>query len=145
MLMDRNGIAALIPHEGKMCLLDAVVTWDAKSIICLSVRHYDHENPLRRSDGTLGAASGIEIAAQAMALHGVLSSGAAGRGRRGFLVGLRNVRLHTIYIDETPTPLSVHVHLLMGNSSGASYSFALEQMGVEILSGRATVMLEREG
>ena len=36
--LDRAGIAALIPHEGSMCLLDAVLTWDVTSITCVCVQ-----------------------------------------------------------------------------------------------------------
>lgn len=142
MLMDRAQIAALIPHKGAMCLLDAVLRWDAETITCISHRYRDSDNPLRRADGTLGTACGIEIAAQAMAVHGRLTAGAAGRASRGFLASLRDVRLRTTYLDTLAGELTINATLLMGDHTGASYGFMLEHDGVEILIGRATVLLE---
>ncbi len=49
--------------------------WDAQHIRCRSATHRLPGNPLR-SQGRLGAACGIEYAAQAMAVHGALANGA---------------------------------------------------------------------
>ncbi len=57
-----------------MCLLDAVRDWSAEAITCTATSHTDPANPLR-ADGRLGAANGIEYAAQAMAIHGALLAG----------------------------------------------------------------------
>lgn len=142
MLMDRAKIATLIPHKGAMCLLDSVLHWDNESITCVSDRYRDADNPLRRADGTLGTACGIEIAAQAMALHGRIIAGAAGQASRGFLASLRDVRLRTTYLDTLAGSLTINAKLLMGDHTGANYGFLLEHDGVEILIGRATVLLE---
>ncbi|SCC92600.1 putative 3-hydroxylacyl-(Acyl carrier protein) dehydratase-like protein [Thiomonas sp. X19] len=69
--LDHAWIAAHIPHQGSMCLLDAVLRWDAQHIVCSATSHRDASNPLRQFD-RLGAACGIEYAAQAMAVHGAL-------------------------------------------------------------------------
>jgi hypothetical protein len=73
-MLDHAAIAARIPHQGSMCLLAAVVDWSADGISCRAVSHADPANPLR-AEGRLGAANGIEYAAQAMALHGALLAG----------------------------------------------------------------------
>ena len=36
-MLDRAAIAARIPHQGAMCLLDAVVDWSATAISCRAV------------------------------------------------------------------------------------------------------------
>ena len=54
-----------------MCLLEGVSSWDERSIRCIAVSHRDPGNPLA-ADGHLGAACGVEYAAQAMAVHGAL-------------------------------------------------------------------------
>ncbi len=77
-MLDHAGIAARIPHQGAMCLLDAVVDWSETAISCRAVSHADPANPLR-ADGRLGAAAGIEYAAQAMAVHGALLAAASER------------------------------------------------------------------
>ena len=74
-MLARSGIAALIPQQGAMCLLDGVLSWDAAGIACRAVSHLDPANPLRQH-GRLGAICGIEYGLQAAALHGALSAGA---------------------------------------------------------------------
>jgi predicted hotdog family 3-hydroxylacyl-ACP dehydratase len=141
-LIDRDTIAAMIPHAGSMCLLDAVLRWDETTVQCLSRRYRDSDNPLRRADGRLGAASGIEIAAQAMAVHGRLRSDRAGAPMRGYLASLRDVRLGTQYLDVVDDDLVIDADILMGDASGASYRFALLAGGHMLVSGRATIVLE---
>ena len=81
MPLDRDWIEQHIPHKGRMCLLDEVLSWDALRIRCRSGTHRAADNPLR-AHGRLGVACGIEYAAQAMAVHGALcASGARGDGR----------------------------------------------------------------
>jgi predicted hotdog family 3-hydroxylacyl-ACP dehydratase len=74
--LTQNEIRALLPHAGAMCLLDSVLAWDMNSISCSSLSHCLPNNPLRAATG-LASANGIEYAAQAMALHAALVSGAA--------------------------------------------------------------------
>lgn len=134
----RPDILSMIPHAGAMCLLDEVLDWDAAQIRCLSHRFAEAGNPLRRADGLLGTAAGIEIAAQAMALHGRLTAPTGGPPRPGYLVSLRDVHLTAPYLD-TPGPLTVQASLLLSDSTGASYSFAISGT-MPRLSGRATVL-----
>ena len=106
-LIEREQILTMIPHAGSMCLLDAVLAWDEGSVRCLSRRYRDSDNPLRRADGVLGAACGIEIAAQAMAVHGRLISGETGPPTRGYLASLRDVALRTLRLDALDGDLAV--------------------------------------
>src|SRR2546430_8967757 len=76
MPLDRQWIEQHIPHKGRMCLLDEVLSWDAARIRCRSATHRSPDNPLRLH-GRLGAACGIEYAAQAMAVHGALVAASA--------------------------------------------------------------------
>ena len=85
-MLDRAAIAARIPHQGSMCLLDAVLAWDSGQIHCRASSHRQPDNPLRAA-ARRGAACGIEYAAQAMAVHGALLAPAGapprGEGWRG--------------------------------------------------------------
>jgi predicted hotdog family 3-hydroxylacyl-ACP dehydratase len=135
----RPEIMALIPHAGAMCLLDEVLAWDADHVSCLSHRFAAADNPLRRADGVLGTAGGIEIAAQAMAVHGRLIAPHGGAPVPGMLVSLRDVRLHAASLDG-PGPLTITATRLLGDAQGASYSFTVSGAASELLSGRATVM-----
>jgi predicted hotdog family 3-hydroxylacyl-ACP dehydratase len=84
LMLERSEIARLIPHAGAMCLLDAVVSWDADRIRCVSRTHRDPDNPLR-AGAELDAVCGIEYAAQAMALHGGLALSAGAPTPAGYL------------------------------------------------------------
>jgi predicted hotdog family 3-hydroxylacyl-ACP dehydratase len=142
MIIGRDQILTMIPHAGAMCLLDEVLRWDALSVRCLSRRYRDADNPLRRGNGTLGAACGIEIAAQAMAVHGGLTAAAAAAPAGGYLVSLRDVRLTTARLDATDGDLLVDAERLLGDAKTALYRFSLAVQGTEMLSGRATVILD---
>ena len=138
----REQILRMIPHAGDMCLLDEVLSWDEVSVRCLSRRYQDRGNPLRRADGRLGAACGIEIAAQAMAVQGWLSAGDGGPARRGYLVSLRDVAIRTAHLDAAPGDLIIEAERLLGDANGAAYRFRLGRGDAELLSGRATVVFE---
>jgi predicted hotdog family 3-hydroxylacyl-ACP dehydratase len=139
-VIDRERIATMIPHAGSMCLLDGVLRWDEASVRCVSRRFRDPDNPMRRADGTLGAACGIEIAAQAMAVHGRLLAGKERRPTRAYLASLRDVWLGTQRLDGVSDELIIDAERLMENAGGASYRFTVAGGGVELIRGRATVL-----
>jgi predicted hotdog family 3-hydroxylacyl-ACP dehydratase len=141
MQIDQAGIRALIPHAGAMCLLDRVESWDATHIRCVTDSHHRADNPLRRSNG-LRAICGVEYAAQAMAVHGALGASGRTRPRAGFLVSVRDVRCQAVELDRQPGPLTVEAQRLLGDDDHAVYAFAVLAQGRELLSGRATVMLD---
>lgn len=62
---------AQLPHAGAMCLLDRIEHWDDSALVATTRRHRDVAHPLRQQ-GRLHALAGLEYAAQACALHGVL-------------------------------------------------------------------------
>ena len=135
-------IAALIPHQGRMNLLDAVLACSPQVITCRARGHGRADHPLRL-DGTLPAPVGIEYAAQAMALHGALNARPGVRGRPGFLASARGVRLHVARLDDVAGDLHVQVDHLAGDERQALYRFALHDEGGRLLvDGRATVVLD---
>lgn len=139
--LDRAAIAARIPHQGTMCLLDAVVAWSADAIECRATSHADPANPLR-ADGRLGAASGIEYAAQAMAVHGALLAEPAGPPRQGYLTSVRGVTLHVARLDDLAGELAVRAERLSGDGQHILYQFSLAHAGRCLLEGRAAVVLD---
>lgn len=142
MILAREAIAALIPHEGAMCLLDAVISTDDDSIVCRAVGHRDAAHPLR-DGGILPAICGIEYAAQAMAVHGALADKAAGnaRGRPGMLAAARNVVLNVERLDDIADDLIVSARKLVADNGRLLYEFALHAGGRELARGRAAVVL----
>jgi len=139
--LDHAGIAARIPHSGRMCLLDALLGWNADEIRCRAGNHADAEHPLRCADGLL-AANAIEYAAQAMALHAALNAAPGSEPKPGFLAAARQVRLLVPRLDDAPGPLLVHATRQAGGDSQAIYRFALhDAAGRLLVDGRATVVL----
>jgi predicted hotdog family 3-hydroxylacyl-ACP dehydratase len=148
MRLDRAWIEAHIPHDGRMCLLDEVVEWNAQHIRCRSGTHRLPDHPLR-SQGRLGIACGIEYAAQAMAVHGALAGAAAAgaprvRAEVGFLASLRDIRLNALRLDDIETDLYCEATCFAGNRATALYEFALWSDARRLLSGRATVVLDAD-
>jgi predicted hotdog family 3-hydroxylacyl-ACP dehydratase len=140
-MIDKAAIAALIPHAGSMCLLTEVNAWDAGSIRCRTSSHRDPANPLM-ADGRLGAACGIEYAAQAMAVHGGLSGALGHRPTVGYLVSLRALTIYRPYLDDLQGDLVIEVEHLAGQGAQMSYLFRLTCLDELVVEGRAAVLLE---
>src|SRR5262245_47172568 len=105
--MPHDDIAALIPHQGSMCLLERIVAWDDTRIVLETRTHQFPHNPLRAND-KLRAVHLCEYGAQAMAVHGALKSKAAGgKPTPGMLVSLRSVTFQRDRIDDLTGPLRV--------------------------------------
>jgi predicted hotdog family 3-hydroxylacyl-ACP dehydratase len=139
--LDRAGIAARVPHQGAMCLLDAMESCSADVIVCRIANHADVHNPLRLDDA-LPAASALEYASQAMALHGSLA--ASGKPpSAGFLASARDLHLHVMRLDDAPGALRVRAQRLAGDSGQAMYRFELRDANDRLLvEGRTTVVLD---
>lgn len=139
--MDHQAIAARIPHQGSMCLLDSVLRWDQEEILCQTGSHLLADNPLRAA-GRLGVANAIEYAAQAMAVHGALLAGDAAPARAGYLASVRELRWHCQQLDTQGAALSIHVQRLSGNAITAMYQFEVAAAGAVLASGRLSVVLD---
>ena len=141
MPLDHAWLLAHLPHQGSMCLLDAVTDWDAQRIRCTAKSHREADNPLRAHDH-LGAACGIEYAAQAMAAHGALLAAADSTPRAGYLASVRGVELHVTRLDDIAADLDVEAERLSGDDNIIIYGFHVSAGGRALLSGRATVVLD---
>jgi predicted hotdog family 3-hydroxylacyl-ACP dehydratase len=133
-----GAIAALLPHAGKMVLLERVTAWDRSEITCLTSLHRDRGNPLRRG-GRLSCLCGVEFAAQAMALHGALVAG--GSSRPGVLASLKNVRCHVERLDDIGGDLRVCAGTLFSQRDSFIYEFSLWSAETPLLDGQAAVFL----
>jgi predicted hotdog family 3-hydroxylacyl-ACP dehydratase len=142
-MLDRAWIAARIPHQGNMCLLDAIVEWSPDRIRCTASSHRLADNPLRDA-GRLGAACGIEYAAQAMAVHGALLADQQGAPRQGFLASARSVELLADRLDDVAGELDIVAERLSGDTNNVLYGFTVSGDGRQLLSGRAAVILDAE-
>lgn len=160
MRLNRAWIEGRIPHHGRMCLLDEVIAWSDVRVSCRSSTHRDADNPLR-AYGKLGIACGIEYAAQAMAVHGALiaasspadrgaplvappaaASAAAGTPAAGFLAAVRDVRFHSLRLDDVQGDLICDAVRMAGDATTALYEFELRSEETRLLTGRATVIFD---
>jgi predicted hotdog family 3-hydroxylacyl-ACP dehydratase len=153
LMLDRAAIVAYIPHGGRMCLLERVVSWDEKNIRCLAISHRDAENPLREAGG-LPVWAAIEYAAQASAVHGALvQAGAAPCSpRAAVLGGLKNVSANHengaehgadhcgAWLDRIEDDLIIDASLLHSDQAGGIYSFEISAGACWCLRGQFTLM-----
>ena len=154
MPLDHEWIEQHIPHKARMCLLDEVLAWDATRIRCRSKTHRAPDNPLR-AHGRLGAACGIEYAAQAMAVHGALIAASAPlastvsshlRGSIGATVGylasVRNVALNVSRLDDLEGELIASAERITGDGRTVLYEFSVSSGEQVLLSGRASIVFD---
>jgi predicted hotdog family 3-hydroxylacyl-ACP dehydratase len=132
-------IAALVPHAGRMCVLERIVRWDETSVTAGTTTHRDPAHPLRGERG-LRAIHLCEYGAQAMALHGGLAAEASGqRARPGVLVSLREVTLACDFVDDLEGELIVEARRLQASDDAWQYEFEVAHAGRRLAHGRATV------
>ncbi|MGJ8619527.1 MAG: 3-hydroxylacyl-ACP dehydratase [Methylophilaceae bacterium] len=142
--IDKAWIEAHIPHQGKMCLLDAVSSWDEQSITCLATSHQQLSNPLRFGK-QLNTACGIEYAAQAMAVHGALLAPVDQlRPRAGFLVSVRGATIYRDRLDDLKQVLTINANCIHSSENNILYAFTLHAKNFLLLEGRAAVMTNTE-
>ena len=141
MRMNHADIARHIPHQGRMCLLEGVEQYDDACIVCVTQSHVQPDNPLRH-EGVLGAALGVEYAAQAMALHCALLAGDAPRASSGYLTSVRALELHAAVLDEAPLPLRIEAQRLACNEQTAMYHFAIHAGDRLLLQGRLSAVMD---
>lgn len=140
MPLARDALERLLPHRGAMCLLDCIATWDEGRIDCRATSHRAPENPLRL-DGRLPAVVAIEYAAQAMAVHGSLRARPEHAAAPGYLVAVRNARLHIATLDDIAAALEVTATCEVADATGSVYAFTVKAGERRLADGRATIAL----
>jgi predicted hotdog family 3-hydroxylacyl-ACP dehydratase len=144
MRLNRAWIEQHIPHQGRMCLLEEVLDWSPDKIRCRIAPPFSVDHPLR-AHGRLGAAAGVELAGQTMAVHAaLLADGTEAAPRAGFLASLRGVRMHVLRLDDVQGELICDAVRLAGDGGTAVYQFELRAMTKCLMSGRATVVLDAD-
>jgi len=141
MKLHRADIERRVPHAGAMCLLDGVLHWDRKHIVCeAAAPGADH--PLAR-EGRVSSVIAPEYAAQATAVHGALLD-AQSHPRAGVLAKLAQVDLLRADIPGNTGALRVQAELLSREASGCLYAFEVGAAGQAIARGRLIVAFSSE-
>ncbi|MEO8185872.1 MAG: hydroxymyristoyl-ACP dehydratase [Burkholderiaceae bacterium] len=136
-------IETLLPHAGRMRLIDRVVSYDEQTIVCECDSHRAADHPLAEA-GVLSIICGLEYGAQAMAIHGaLLASGGspAARMRHGYLVATSDLRWTVDRLDECATPLVVKAISEFRTDNQVAYRFEIRASSALVLSGHASVLL----
>ena len=141
-VMSKTDLCRLIPHQGAMCLLDAVEQWDETSIICKTASHREAANPLRRGN-QLEAICGLEYAAQTMAVHvGLLEQDRKQKMVVGYLGAVKDLMLRASRLDDVQGDLTIQATRLLGEAGGFIYTFRVSAGRQELLDGRASIFLK---
>ncbi len=134
-MLTRERIVALLPHGPSMVLLDRVESRAEDSIVCYSRCHREPGNPLCR-DGSLPAATALELAAQAAALHGAIGGeGSVG----GMLVLARDLHFARRDLDVDDEEILVAVTILRRSRAGCSVSFRVGPNESPYVQGRVAI------
>jgi predicted hotdog family 3-hydroxylacyl-ACP dehydratase len=137
-----------LPHGQAMRLLASIDSIDTQSIRCTVTTHQALDHPMRYA-GRLGSACGVEMAAQAVAMHSAhlamqTNSVAADSSKGGMLTAVRELKLCTDRLDNCSQPISVHARFQAGDATGALYTFSLCTQELdqecELLNGRMSVV-----
>jgi predicted hotdog family 3-hydroxylacyl-ACP dehydratase len=140
MPLDKSALERLLPHRGAMCLLDSVASWDADRIDCRAASHRAPTHPLRLG-GRLPAVVAFEYAAQAMAVHGGLRARPDQDVAPGYLVAVRDARLHVATLDDIAADLAISAICQAADVKGLTYAFSVKADERLVAEGRATVVL----
>jgi predicted hotdog family 3-hydroxylacyl-ACP dehydratase len=139
-VLDRAWLAAHLPHQGAMSLLDAVIEWNDVSLRAVATNHPAKDHPMRRGD-ELPIVAGIEYGAQAAAAHGAATTRTPSGA--GMIASVRSVRFHARRLDDIAGNLDVRVEQLGEGASGVLYRFDVSSDGRALVEGRVTVAFVR--
>lgn len=128
-MIDCTDIAALIPHSGRMILLDRIIDFDEQT---LSAELRVRADGLLGDDKTVPAWAGIEYMAQAVAAYVGIRSKLAGEPiKLGFLLGTRR------YFSNVPgfavgTALTIQVKNIIQDDKLGVFDCKIHGTGIEI-------------
>ena len=131
-------IGRMLPHAGAMVLVDEIVYADPMRIECRTQAHLRPGFPLA-VDGRVSSLCGVEMAAQAMALHAAVGD-PAHRVRSGRLASVSDVEVLHERLDEQAGALRIEASLDQAGARGSSYRFVVSVGDVPLIRGRALVV-----
>jgi predicted hotdog family 3-hydroxylacyl-ACP dehydratase len=135
--LDQCQFAHLIPHKGRMVLIDCVDFWTSQQIVCRTRSHLMPDNPLRLN-GQLSALHLIEYGAQSTAIHGGLLTGKAAPG---FLAAVRGVHFYIDMLDDIKDDLIISASAGLKIPNGAVYAIIITDTENRLLfDARTTVV-----
>jgi predicted hotdog family 3-hydroxylacyl-ACP dehydratase len=146
-MLEKTQIEGLLPHHGKMFLLEHVFAYDRDAIECGAVSHRDADNPLRHAD-KLPAHAAIEYAAQAAGVHGGLLNrdvNPTAAPQMGYLAVLTDMQWNVERLDDLPDVLRIYAQRTAVTPGGRLYRVRIEHQAQVIMSGELVIALEPSG
>ena len=138
-----TSVETLLPHTGRMRLIDLVVSFNEQQIVCESSSHLAADHPLAEA-GILSIICGLEYGAQAMAIHGALladSESPKACRRHGLLVAASDLQWSVARLDQCAAPLVIKAVSEFRSDNQVSYRFEINASNTTVLEGRASVLL----
>jgi predicted hotdog family 3-hydroxylacyl-ACP dehydratase len=128
-LIDCTDIAELIPHSGRMVLLDRIIDFDEQSLSAeLTVRN----DSLLSDDKCVPAYAGIEYMAQAIAVYAGIQAKQAGEPIKiGFLLGTRRY-VSNVGSFAVGTLLTIQVIKIIQDDKLGVFDCKIHATGIEI-------------
>jgi predicted hotdog family 3-hydroxylacyl-ACP dehydratase len=133
-------LAALIPHRGRLLLVDTVLAHAPEETTCAI--HIAPDAITVRRDGTVSRWAALEYLAQTVAVHAGLAAWSRGEPVKiGFLIGSKRVDFH----EALPVgrPLCATVRRVWGQASLGLFACALRDRATDavLVEGELTVAL----
>jgi predicted hotdog family 3-hydroxylacyl-ACP dehydratase len=139
-MLTKSHINSLILHSDSMALIDHVIFWNTNTLHAESTYPDPLLHPLAL-EGRLSLFCLAEYGAQAMAIHGALTSGEV--QKEGYLVALREVVPHVVELPENSgAPLSITAEALHRDTASSSYRFTIKVGEQMLLEGQAMVVVK---
>ena len=122
-------VAGLIPHSGKMVLLDRIIDCDDNS---LSAEWVVRDDGLLGNDKTIPAWAGIEYMAQAIAAYAGMMAKREGKPvKPGFLLGTRRYSSNVADF-KTGSTLTVRVKKIIQDNNLGAFECRIKGDGIEV-------------
>ena len=140
-MLDKTEIAACLPHEADMLLLDAIKHIDENSIEAIALIDNQQPNPLIQ-EGKLGCWNLIEYGAQAAAVHltqKALSKDNDEKPKGGYLMQVKSAEITERYISNGV--LTLTATCISALPSAAMYQIEVTKQSKTVLTANITFAL----
>jgi len=128
-----HAAAGRLPHQGPALLLRAATHVDEDRIVCASQVRPDC--PFL-DEGRVPAFVGIEMGAQAAALHDIVLAGEDAPDKHGYIVAVRHARMHTGWL---PVTSALEVRAERDGSAAPLYNYSVSVWNGEELLVEAAI------
>jgi predicted hotdog family 3-hydroxylacyl-ACP dehydratase len=141
-MKELTGWQQLLPHAGRMCLLERVIQVTDHTIECSAISHRDPLHPLACA-GRLPIHCGLEYAAQAAGIHGGWCEQQRGASPRvgGMLAACKFARWYEPWLHSWPGALHVRAQRMAATAVAWSYKTCIFHRERPLLEAELVIAL----